>query len=407
MSADSKNFADILAAGEIISSDDLMHHGEHVMTVCNSCRYCEGYCPVFPAMENRLTFLQGDLRYLANLCHNCGECLYACQYAPPHEFGINVPQTLAQIRLRSYEAYCWPRALGVAFRRHGLRTALGTALLMALVMGGYTLLAGVEPLVASRDADFYQVVPHHLMVGLFGGVSLFVVVALVIGVIRCWRDGGPAPAAITMTALVKAVRDAVSLKHLHDGGVDCTHAEEDRSPWRRWFHHATVGGFMLCFASTSVAALYHGLGWHAPYAYTSLPVVLGTAGGLGLLVGPAGLMAQRRRRDPSLMDAAQDGLDQSFIILLLLSSLTGLVLLVARERAIMGSLLLIHLSFVLTLFLTLPYGKFVHGIYRTAALIRYELEVSRSAQEIAQAAAPAPERPFRPVPLTDKATLTR
>ena len=34
--------------------DELMRHGEHVMTVCNACRYCEQYCPVFPAMENRL-----------------------------------------------------------------------------------------------------------------------------------------------------------------------------------------------------------------------------------------------------------------------------------------------------------------------------------------------------------------
>ena len=71
------------------------------MTVCNACRYCEQFCPVFPAMEQRLTFAKADLAYLANLCHNCGECLYACQYAPPHEFGINVPRTLAEIRVAS------------------------------------------------------------------------------------------------------------------------------------------------------------------------------------------------------------------------------------------------------------------------------------------------------------------
>ena len=81
---------------------DLIAHGQHVMTVCNACRYCEQYCPVFPAMENRLTFAAADLTYLANLCHNCGECLYACQYAPPHEFGINVPRTMAEIRAHSY-----------------------------------------------------------------------------------------------------------------------------------------------------------------------------------------------------------------------------------------------------------------------------------------------------------------
>ena len=88
---------------------DPIAHGAHVLTVCNACRYCEQYCPVFPAMEQRATFARVDLAYLANLCHNCGECLYACQYAPPHEFGINVPRTLAEIRLASYEDYAWPR----------------------------------------------------------------------------------------------------------------------------------------------------------------------------------------------------------------------------------------------------------------------------------------------------------
>src|ERR671926_87308 len=99
---------------------DLIRHGGHVMTVCNACRYCEQFCPVFPALEQQRTFGATELTYLANLCHNCGECLYACQYAPPHEFGIDVPRTLARLRVRSYEAYCWPAFLGTAFRAHGL-----------------------------------------------------------------------------------------------------------------------------------------------------------------------------------------------------------------------------------------------------------------------------------------------
>ena len=99
-------------------ADARSQQGQHVMTVCNACRYCEQYCPVFPAMEQRLTFAKADLAYLANLCHNCGECLYACQYAPPHEFGINVPRTLAEIRRAVVQDVRWPRALGVAFTQH-------------------------------------------------------------------------------------------------------------------------------------------------------------------------------------------------------------------------------------------------------------------------------------------------
>jgi citrate/tricarballylate utilization protein len=166
----------------------------------------------------------------------------------------------------------------------------------------------------------------------------------------------------------------LTLRHLHATGEDCVTAEEVRTPWRRWFHHSTFYGFALCFASTSVAALYHTLGWAAPYAYTSVPVLLGVAGGIGLLAGPVGLLAQRRHRDPALTDPVQERLDVSFLVLLLLTSVTGLLLLLLRHQAVMGMLLIVHLGIVLALFVTLPYGKFVHGFYRTVALLKYARE---------------------------------
>jgi citrate/tricarballylate utilization protein len=167
----------------------------------------------------------------------------------------------------------------------------------------------------------------------------------------------------------------LTLRHLHAGGVDCSSDLETRTPWRRWFHHCTSYGFGLCFASTSVAALYHTVfGWRAPYDYTSIPVLLGTIGGLGLLVGPAGLAVLRTRRDPSLTDPDRKGLDESFLALLFLTSLTGLALLALRHRPLMGVLLIVHIGSVLALLATLPYGKFVHGVYRVLALVRHHGE---------------------------------
>src|SRR3546814_6233878 len=78
---------------------------ERVLTICNSCRYCEGFCAVFPAMTRRLDFVKEDIHYLANLCHNCGACLHSCQYAAPHEFDVNVHRTLAQVRVKTYSEY--------------------------------------------------------------------------------------------------------------------------------------------------------------------------------------------------------------------------------------------------------------------------------------------------------------
>jgi len=346
------------------------------MLVCNACRYCEGYCAVFPALERRRTFTAGDLRYLANLCHNCGECLYACQYAPPHEFAVNVPRTLAELRLRSYEQYAWPAALASAFRRHSVPTSLSLAAALIVVMLLLTAATGAirEPAVPGH---FYSVLPHAVMVALFGGVFTFVLVALAVGVVRFRRDTLPGPLRGTRPTYT-AVRDALTLRNLHAHGADCTLAgEEARTRWRRWFHHATFYGFLLCFAATSVAAIYHLVfGWEAPYPYTSLPVALGTAGGLGLLAGPAGLYWIGRTRDPDTTDPAQRPLDRGFLVLLVLSSLTGLVLLALRETAAMPALLLVHLGVVLALFVTLPYGKFVHGLYRGAALVKSARESS-------------------------------
>jgi citrate/tricarballylate utilization protein len=351
--------------------DDLVRRGRHMLTVCNACRYCEQYCPVFPALEKRRTFEPVDLDYLANLCHNCGECLYACQFAPPHEFGVDVPRMLAQVRSHSYEAHAWPSAFGLAFRRHAFRTGLAalTLVLSVLVIAS---IADREAILSSDgSANFYGVMSHGAMVTLFGAVSLFVVIALAASGIQFWRGSGAGKATFRLSAL----RDALTLRHLHGSGRDCVSNLEVRLPWRRWFHHCTFYGFLLCFASTSVAAIYHGVfGWQAPYAYSSLPVLLGAAGGFGLLVGPLGLAALGHRRDPNLGDDASRGLDALFLALLFLTSLTGLALLVLRHSALMGILLVVHLAVVMVLLVTLPYGKFVHALYRLLALVRYHSE---------------------------------
>ena len=88
-------------------------------------------------------------------------------------------------------------------------------------------------------------------------------------------------------------------------------------------------------------------------------------------------MSLKRKADPALKDEAQKGMDDGFIVLLFMTSLTGLALMALRETNAMGVLLALHLGFVLALFLLLPYGKFVHALYRFAALVRYHIERKR------------------------------
>jgi citrate/tricarballylate utilization protein len=345
-----------------VLSPETLQQSQHVMTVCNACRYCEAYCPVFQAMETRTGFAKGDILYLSNLCHNCGECLYACQYAPPHEFGINVPQVLAKARVESYEEFTWPAFGARGFNRPSM-LAFGLSIASMLLL--WTFVQS-----SSARADFYAVIPHDRLVEIFGVAGTFVVLALAMGVVRAAQSFGPPEGGHYLSAL----RDVLTLRHLHATGADCTSDVEVRTPWRRYFHHCTFYGFALCMASTTVAAVYHLLGWRAPYAFFSAPVVLGTIGGVGLVAGPLGLLAQWMRRDPDLRDKSQSKMDISFIVMLLMTSATGLLLLALRSRPSMPALLVVHLGFVLALFLTMPYGKFVHGIYRTVALLKFSGE---------------------------------
>ena len=179
-----------------------------------------------------------------------------------------------------------------------------------------------------------------------------------------------------MMPAIEAGKNALALTYLDGGHGEGCHEEDDRPTlWRRRWHHLTFWGFMLCFASTSVATVYHyAFGWQAPYAFDSLPVILGTLGGLGLLAGPAGLAWLSWRRHPAHGDAAQRPMDWGFIALLFFTALTGLALLVWRDTSAMTLLLVIHLGVVAALFATLPYGKFAHAPFRLAALFKHALE---------------------------------
>ena len=345
---------------------------DRLMTICNACRYCEGLCAVFPAMEMRRTFAAGDLNYLANLCHQCGACYSDCQYSPPHEFSVNIPATLAKLRNESYSVYAWPNVLSGLFARNGLFVTLAAALSVAAFIIGFVVWIDPAALFSRNAGDFYRLMPHNAMAGLFGAVALYCILAFVMSLTAFWLDIGGPQAAADLAGFCRALGDTFHLTYLHGGGGGCTSESDAPSPARRIFHHFTFYGFLFCFAATSVATVYHyAFGWHAPYPPTALPVVLGIIGGLGLLVGPLGLLVLQAHRDPSLTDAAHRGMNTVFIVMLFLTSLTGLLLLVLRDTGAMGMLLAVHLGVVLGLFLSLPYGKFVHGLYRFLALVKY------------------------------------
>ena len=341
-----------------------------VLGICNVCGYCNGLCDVFVAARRRPALAAADLAHLANLCHACRGCLYACQYAPPHAFAVNVPQSLARVRQRVYADYTWPPALrGLIARGGGAAAALGGVVMGAMVTA---VAVGVpwEVLVAEHRGPgaFYRVVPWWAMLWLGLLPLAWSALALGLGLRRYWRDtrGG---ASLGPRILWRATRDALGLRNLRGGGPGCNDLDERPSGHRRRLHQTLVLGLALSFAATVVATLYHhALGWEAPYPPLSLPVVLGTLGGLAMVIGTTGLLLIKRRGDPTPTAPEARAGEYAALFLLLLVAVSGLALLLGRSTPAMGVLLALHLGCVLAFFLLLPYGKLVHAGYRWLAL---------------------------------------
>jgi citrate/tricarballylate utilization protein len=183
-------------------------------------------------------------------------------------------------------------------------------------------------------------------------------------------------ASTDAASATQAAHRALTLRYLDGGhGDGCNNADDRFSHARRHAHHMTFYGFALCFAATSVATLYHYVwGWSAPYDLPSLPKVLGALGGVMLCVGTLGQIALKLKRHPLQGDPEQNATDFGFMALLLLIAASGLALWAARNSDWLPQVLALHLGSVMALFVTLPYGKMVHGFFRWLALVRHSVE---------------------------------
>jgi len=361
-----------------MSEEVALKEVHRIMTICNACRYCEGFCAVWPAMELHRSFKDTDLKYIANLCHNCRGCYYACQYAPPHEFKLNAPQALCALRAETYQEFASPKCLSWLFAKNAAAVFVITLIAtLGLFYAGLSN-AGLDVFFGaySEPGSFYNIIPYGVMLVLFTGIFLLAAFSLCWSVKTFWKEtNGLSGGLWDWKSVRTAVWDCLTLRYLEGGGEGCNYPDDRFSMVRRYFHHALFYGFMLCLASTSVAFLYdHLMGWPAPYGPGSLPVMFGTLGGIALCIGTGGMLWLKKVMDPKPAYEGSNGMDRAFTLLLFLVSLSGLLLLFMRSTSLMGVLLCLHLGLVLGFFLTMPFGKFVHVVYRYAALVRNATE---------------------------------
>ncbi len=345
-------------------SADTIQEARRQIEICNACRYCEGYCAVFPAMTRQKAFADGDITQLANLCHNCRGCYYACQYTEPHEFALNLPKALAEVRQDSWQDFAWPPQFGKAFHTSGVTITVLIVLCFSLL---FTLSRMVMPV---GGEGFYATLSHSMMVAIFMPAFLLPLGSLAISLRRYWHhvNGG----RLTMTAVKAAFVDAGRMKNLSGGhGEGCNFEDEDRfTKLRKIGHQLTMWGFLLCFAATSSGTILHyGFDIKAPYSLISLPKLFGVTGGIMLTLGTAKLAWLKTKADRNLGDTRVWGGEMASVLLLCAVAVTGLGLYAATGSPLIPALLAIHLGTVLAFFLLMPFSKMAHGFYRLTALI--------------------------------------
>jgi len=306
-------------------------------------------------------------------------------FTPPHEFAINIPQILSQARMETYRRWSWPDFLGRAFKNRSVTVTLATSV-AGLVAILALLFIPSESLFAQHvgAGAFYEVVPYVAMVA--GAMILFFygIAVWLNGGSRFWRETSTAVSGSGgMKALVTAMGAVLGLRYLEGGGPGCFYPDERPSSVRRLYHSLTFWGLLSDLVSTTLAFIYQDI-FHIlpPYALTSGPVVFGTLGGIALIIGTGGLIYFKLESDRAPAEGAATGMDYVFLVTLGLTALTGMLTLILRATSAMGTILVLHLACIAALFLSAPYGKFVHAVYRTLAILRYEVEQSQPHERV-------------------------
>lgn len=356
---------------------DLLEESSRQLTICNSCRYCEGFCPVWDIIEYRRVFEKGSVEYIANLCHDCGQCFDVCPYAPPHELAVDIPTILGEVRSYTYREYASPK---IAFRLFSKQSFLLTItiifsflVILALYLSTgdprrlFNLVIGAK--------SFYLILPNIAIDTAGILLGLFFIIAWVVSGWKFLKATDKSE-KVKISDFVNALFESYSGKWLKGGRAGCNYPERKKSGsyLKVTMHSFILVGFTLDLLATVSAFIEENFfRIFPPYPILSVPVISGLVGGI-LIIGGVVLFFSLDSVDNGYKSDNMKDMDKIFLIDLLIVSVTGIILFTMRNTNLMGSLLLVHLSFVGTLFITAPYSKFVHLVYRILSVSKYHQE---------------------------------
>lgn len=357
-------------AGQVIKPDlgfvkDIIAGGGESLKKCYQCATCSVVCNItpddkpFPRKE--MIYAQWGLkdRLVSNpdvwLCHQCNDCTAYCPR------GAKPGEVLSAIRKESIKHYAFPgfMARAVSDKRFLPLLFIFPAVLFLIVLSAIGTLG-----IPEGEIVFSKFFPVLYIDIIFTSALGFGVFVGIMGIRRFWRDmnkAGGYHRGNFKDSLIATLKEVLT----HSRFKSCI---ENKN---RYLSHIMVFyGFIALGITTALAAFYlYVLKIESPYPLTSPVKIIGTIGGLALFVGINLVVINRIRHAKRLgIGSYSDWLLIFIIYVVTLSGILSKVTRLADMATLAYSIYFIHLVFVLSLFLYLPYSKLAHLFYRATAI---------------------------------------
>ncbi len=358
---------------------ELKDSGADDLKKCFQCATCSVVCELspekrpFPRKEMLWAGWGLKDKLMGNpdvwLCHQCNDCSERCPR------GVRPGDVLAAVRSYGFMHYAAPKFLGKM-----VRSAKFLPLLLAFPVVLFLALMGLAGTLSIPEGKivFSKFLPYIVVDPVFISLSVFLMISLSISVKRFWKDmkNGIHPiGSKNGGSITYGIADALIDIFNHSKFVDC-----DGSKSRSIGHFLIFFGFAALFIVTAIVFMgIYLFNFNLPMDLTNPIKILANIGAATLLTGCCIIIYRRLTGDKDKSKSTY--FDWSFIIFILLVTVTGIlseVLRLADVKVAAYWTYFVHLITVFYLLAYLPFSKFAHMIYRTTAMI-YSNYIKREA----------------------------
>jgi quinone-modifying oxidoreductase subunit QmoC len=291
------------------------------------------------------------------LCHQCNDCTAYCPR------GANPAEVLGAIRKQTIKQYSAPAALVDIVNNKALMLVI--LLLPAIVLAVLLSAAGTFG-IPEGEVIFSKFASTIFLQVVFTPALLFGVAVGVLGMRKFWADMKRVN-GVASGDLKGSVIEMVKEFATHQRFKTC-----DVSKDRYTSHMLVFYGFVAAGIATAIGVLYIDvLHMHSPFriGYGTPVKLFGNLGAIGIIVGIVLMMSNRFKNAEKLgVGSYFDWLLLGIIGIVGLSGFLAQLMRMAGVAQLAYPIYFIHLVFVLSLFVYLPFSKLAHMFYRGAAL---------------------------------------